>query len=95
MDEFYTVLQAAKVLKIHQITLRRYIREGSLKAYRVGGNIRISVADLKIFTQNFVPRSKNLKEFPKTSQGNFSFNDPLFRLKGRGLGIDIASRKEE
>ncbi len=95
MEEFYTVLQAAKVLKIHQITLRRYIREGRLKAYRVGGNIRISVADLKIFTQNFVPRTGSSKEFPRPNYGKFSFNDPLFRLKGRGLGVDIASNQDK
>jgi excisionase family DNA binding protein len=95
MDEFYTVLQAAKVLKIHQITVRRYIREGRLKAFRVGGNIRISIADLKTFTQSFVPRSNPSKEFPRPNYGKFSFNDPLFRLKGRGLGVDIASTKDK
>ncbi len=95
MEEFFTVSQVAVALKVHAITIRRYIREGKLKAVRAGGNIRISEAELRNFTQNFVPRSKNLREFPRTSHGNFSFNDPLFRLKGRGLGINIAARKEE
>jgi excisionase family DNA binding protein len=95
MEEFFTVYQVAVALKVHVITIRRYIREGKLKAVRVGGNIRIAGSELKHFTQNFVPRNKNNKEFPKTIHGNFSFNDPLFRLKGRGLGIDISSRKED
>lgn len=95
MEEFYTVIQAAKVLKVHQITLRRYIREGKLKAYRAGGNIRISVADLKNFTQNFVPKSTGSKEFPRPNYGKFSFNDPLFRLKGRGLGVDISPNQDK
>jgi excisionase family DNA binding protein len=95
MEEFYTVDQAAKLLKVHQITLRRYIREGKLKAYRAAGNIRISVVDLKNFTQNFVPKSNGSKEFPRPNYGKFSFNDPLFRLKGRGLGVDISSNQEK
>ncbi len=95
MEEFHTVIQAAKALKIHQITLRRYIREGKLKAYRVGGNIRISMTDLNSFTQNFVPKSNGSKEFPRPNYGKFSFNDPLFRLKGRGLGVDISSDQDK
>jgi excisionase family DNA binding protein len=95
MEEFFTVSQVALALKVHSITIRRYIREGKLKAIRAGGNIRIARTDLKDFTQNFVPRSKNIKEFTRTIHGNFSFNDPLFRLKGRGLGVDLSNRKEE
>lgn len=92
MEEFYTVSQASVALKIHQITIRRYIKEGRLKAYRVGGSIRISESDLKAFTRTFVPRNKGSKDFPKPLHGSFSFNDPLFRLKGRGLGVDINSK---
>ena len=87
MEEFYTVNQSAKLLKVHQITIRRYIREGKLKAYRAGGNIRIALSDLRVFTQSFVPRVKSIKETNLSSQANFSHSDPLFRLKARGLGM--------
>ncbi len=87
MEELYTVYQAAVVLKVHPITIRRYIKEGKLRAFRAGGNIRISLSDLKAFTQSFVARIKSNREIPSLSEANFSFDDPLFRLKARGLGI--------
>jgi len=91
MDEFYTINQAAITLKIHPLTVRRYIKEGKLKAYRVGGNIRIAVNDLRAFTQNFIPRSKTIKssenQLEKSSSKEFSFTDPLLALKGKGLSI--------
>lgn len=87
MEELYTVSQAAAVLKVHPITLRRYIKEGKLKALRVAGNVRIGLPDLKAFTQSFVPRAVTAKEQSSPNEANFSFEDPLFRLKARGLGI--------
>ncbi len=87
MEEFYTVNQAAIVLKVHPLTIRRYIKEGKLKAFRAGGNIRITLSDLKAFSQSFVPRTRTLKE-PRSSTGtNFSLDDPFFRLKARGLSM--------
>lgn len=87
MDEFYTINQVAIVLKVHPLTIRRYIKEGKLKAYRAGGNIRISVNDLRIFTQNFIPHQKQVKvsNTPQTKQ--FTFADPLLNLKGKGLSM--------
>lgn len=87
MEELFTVSQVAGVLKVHPITIRRYIKEGKLKAFRAGGNVRVSGADLKAFTQNFIPKIKNPKtNFP--AEAKFSFDDPLFRLKARGLGMN-------
>ncbi len=87
MEEFYTVYQAAVVLKVHPITIRRYIREGKLKAFRAGGNIRIALPDLRAFTQSFVPQARSLKEHSASTEASFSLNDPFFRLKARGLSI--------
>lgn len=87
MDEFYTVNQAAATLKVHPLTIRRYIKEGNLKAFRAGGNIRITLSDLRSFAQTFVPKIKNVKESHSIAEANFSFDDPIFRLKARGLGI--------
>lgn len=89
MDEFYTVNQAAIILKVHPLTVRRYIKEGKLKAYRVAGSIRISVNDLRIFTQSFVPHeTKQPRIQTATQTKEFSFNDPILTLKGRGLSIN-------
>lgn len=91
MEEFYTVNQTAIALKVHPLTIRRYIREGKLKAYRAGGNIRISINDLRAFTQNFIPRQKTsrtqLNQPEQVDSKQFSYRDPLFLLKGKGLSI--------
>ncbi len=90
MDEFYTINQTAIALKVHPLTVRRYIKEGKLKAYRAGGNIRISVNDLRAFTQNFITRHKTFKSQPNPEQidsKQFSYTDPLLSLKGKGLSM--------
>lgn len=89
MDEFYTVDQTAIALKVHSLTVRRYIRDGKLKAFRAGGNIRISLNDLRAFTQNFIPHQKQTKQQtdPQTQVKEFSYADPILNLKGRGLSI--------
>lgn len=91
MEEFYTVNQAAIILKVHPLTVRRYIKEGKVKAYRVGGNIRISVNDLRAFTQSFIPRQKTFttptNQSEQVGSKQFSYKDPFFSLKGKGLSM--------
>lgn len=88
MDEFYTINQVAIVLKIHPLTVRRYIKEGKLKAYRAGGNIRVAVNDVRAFTQSFIPHHQRMNKFQSISQTNpFSFSDPILALKGKGLSM--------
>lgn len=87
MEEFYTVNQAAIVLKVHSLTIRRYIKAGKLKAFRAGGSIRIALPDLKAFMQSFVPRTRSFKEYPLSNEANFSFDDPIFRLRAIGLSM--------
>ncbi|OGE64175.1 hypothetical protein A3J13_00400 [Candidatus Daviesbacteria bacterium RIFCSPLOWO2_02_FULL_36_8] len=93
MEEFYTVNQAAMVLKVHPLTIRRHIKEGKLKAFRAGGNIRIAIPDLKDFIQSFVPRTRVIKEHHYSNEANFSLDDPFFRLKGRVLNINKLEQK--
>lgn len=92
MEDFYTVNQAAIALKVHPLTIRRYIREGKLKAYRAGGNIRIAVNDLRNFAQSFMPHhiKQNIKQNKLQISAqirNFSFSDPILTLKGKGLSM--------
>lgn len=86
MEEFFTIYEAAGMLKVHPITIRRYIREGKLKAVRAAGNIRISKSGFIAFTESFVPKSNKIP-VAIAKESNFSFDDPIFRLKARGLGI--------
>lgn len=93
MEEFYTINQAAVALKVHPLTIRRYIKQKKLKAYKAGGNIRIAVNDLRSFTETFVPRSKQAKpqanqQTEQESSQAFSFDDPLLSLRGKGLSLN-------
>lgn len=87
MDDFYTVNQVAQILKVHPLSVRRYLKSGKLKAYRVGGSVRIALADLNSFTEHFTPQSKPAKLSPANPSHPFSEEDPLLRLRGRGLSM--------
>lgn len=87
MDDFYTVNQTAIILKVHPLTVRRYLKEGKLKAYRVGGNIRISVSDLRSFMQNFIPQPRHIKQQTNYQIKEFSYDDPILSLRGKGLSL--------
>jgi excisionase family DNA binding protein len=90
MDNLLSVRQVAYILKVHHLTIRRYIKEGKLKAVRVGGNIRIKEADLNQFHKDLsaapVQQSIILKA-KKYAVHPFSDADPLLRLQGRGASL--------
>ena len=89
MDDLLTVKQVAIILKIHHLTVRRYINEGKIKAVKLGGNVRISQEELKSFSETYIPHSRPVKnQVSSASTNTFSPNDPLFRLKSRGLSLD-------
>jgi len=50
-EKYFTVDQIADLLKIHPKTVQRYIREGRLKANKLGKSWRVSGHDLSIFTE--------------------------------------------
>lgn len=92
-DNLLNVNQVAFILKVHPLTIRRYIKEGKLKAIKVGGNIRIKESQLNEFNKEFTP-SPSVKQVIKTKlkpTKAFSLNDPLFRLKGRGASLNLSS----
>jgi excisionase family DNA binding protein len=49
-QELYSVDQVADRLGLHVRTVRGYVRDGRLKAARIGKQYRISAADLAAFT---------------------------------------------
>ncbi len=84
MDNLFNINQVAFMLKVHPLTIRRYIKEGRIKAIKVGGNIRIKESQLQDFHKEFVPgtnSTKNIKS--KNPDKIFTLEDPLFQLKGR------------
>lgn len=50
-DVFYSVEQIAQMLHMHPKTVQRYIREGKLRAAKIGKSWRVSGHDLSLFTE--------------------------------------------
>jgi excisionase family DNA binding protein len=44
---YYSVVEAAKMLSIHKVTLRRYIQEGRVQATRIGRPYYITEQNLR------------------------------------------------
>lgn len=89
MDEaLFSVKQVAIILKVHPLTIRRYIKEGKLKAVKAAGNIRVSQTAIDELTKAVYPTSYGVRESTKVEKyKEFSLDDPIFRLKGRGMSI--------
>ena len=49
LDTIYTIEQAAEVLHIKPRTLREWIRQEKVKAFKLGGLVRIHEEDLQEF----------------------------------------------
>lgn len=61
---YYTVAKVAKILDIHEKTVQRYIREGKLRAVKVGKAWRITGHDLSLFVQGDKPQTAPIT-FPR------------------------------
>lgn len=93
MDNLLNVNQVAFILKVHPLTVRRYLREGKLKAVRVGGNVRIKESQLIEFNKDFssTPSQKQVVKNKIIPAKTFNAEDPLLRLKGRGASLTMSS----
>jgi excisionase family DNA binding protein len=78
--ELLTVPEAAALLRVSPITIRRYIADGQLPAVRVGKGVRIEREALDQFLSPIAPRT-NGKTAAK-SGGAFTMEDSLWRLAG-------------
>lgn len=88
MDTLFSVRQAAFLLKVHPLTIRRYIKKGTLKAIRIEGNVRIREKDLHDFHKEVAPTTEPKIKTPKlTLDKPFTLKDPLFRLLGKGASL--------
>jgi excisionase family DNA binding protein len=92
MENLMNVKQAAFILKVHPLTIRRYIKEGKLKAVRAGGNVRIKESSLADFNKDFssIPSKKQIIKNRLNPAKIFTSDDPLFRLKGRGASLSFS-----
>ena len=92
MNNLLSVKQVAFILKVHPLTIRRYITDKRLKAVKVGGNVRIEETELQDFHKDHVPSANKtarvfkLKNF---TAKEFNDDDPLFHLMGRGASLKL------
>jgi len=64
MPELLTVNEAAKMLNLHEITIRRHIKQGRLRAIKVGRQVRIRREDLEEFMKPVYPVQSTLRIQP-------------------------------
>ena len=55
---FYTIQEAAELLRVHENTLYNLVRKKKIDHYRIGNQIRITAAELE---KLFVPAEPNEK----------------------------------
>jgi excisionase family DNA binding protein len=94
MENLYNVNQAAFILKVHPLTVRRYIKEGVLKAVKIGGNVRIKESQLQAFSRDFTPRQEVTISSPFRKSSNittkkFTNADPLLKMQGRAATVEF------
>jgi excisionase family DNA binding protein len=51
MPEYLTVREVAAVYRVNEITVRRHIRSGKLRAVKVGGRVRVRQEDADALAQ--------------------------------------------
>lgn len=72
-ERFYTVDQVSELLHMHPKTIQRYIREGKLRAAKIGKGWRISGHDLSLFTEGVAKTdSEGFGEAPRKSRVQIS-----------------------
>lgn len=90
MDNLYTVRQIAFILKVHPLTVRRYLREGKLAAVRISGSVRIKEEALENFQRAYTRNVRRLAtRVERDTSKIFSLDDPLWRLEGVGGSLSL------
>lgn len=89
MENFFTIKQVAFILKVHQLTVRRYIREKKLPAVKIAGLVRIKEKDLQGFQKEYSARRQSSLDITREAPKIFSANDPLWLLNGKGGSLSL------
>jgi putative molybdopterin biosynthesis protein len=51
----YTVKDVASLLQVKEITVRRMIARGDLKAFKIGNRFRLNFEDVEKYLKDYVP----------------------------------------
>lgn len=65
LDEFFTVEELADRLKVSEQTIRLWIREGRLEAYKFGRAHRVPASALQRFLEQSKQRSESSGDQPR------------------------------
>jgi len=52
-EQYYTIKEVAKMLKVVYLTVYRWVQDGKLTAYKAGKQYRIAYKDLKNFLSHY------------------------------------------
>jgi len=52
-EQYYTIEELAKMLKVAYLTVYRWIQDGKLKAYKAGKQYRVKKEDLNRFITSY------------------------------------------
>lgn len=67
IKDYYTVEQISEMLDIHPKTIQRYIREGRLRASKIGKSWRITGHDLSVFIESDNNTKPDMENRPERS----------------------------
>ncbi|WP_067824483.1 helix-turn-helix domain-containing protein [Actinomadura kijaniata] len=81
-QQYYSVEQVAELLDLHVRTVRGYVRDGRLRATRIGKQYRIAREDLEEFTGAPAPAAPSAETYAEAST--------VVRVDG--IGRDAANR---
>ena len=88
--EFLTVREVAIICRVHEVTIRRHIRQGLLRAVRVGRKLRVRQDDLERYTQQAGGNDGLHDEEPSdvSSDIHTALADAIYEHKFSGRGQD-------
>lgn len=78
--ELLTIQEVATMMRVSSITIRRQIKEGELKAVRVGRQIRVPKRAVKQLAKPV--KIKVTKQRAAIKEQPVSFDDPLWNIVG-------------
>lgn len=81
-EKYYSVEQIAALLAMHPKTIQRYIREGRLKASRLGRNWRVSGHDLSVFLEGSPPATAGSSALETRIPGEESVASAVIDIPG-------------
>jgi excisionase family DNA binding protein len=60
MEQWYTLKEIAEKFKVTVQTIRNWIRQGKIRAIKLGGNWRISQSEVDNFTEESSKKGKEI-----------------------------------